>query len=153
AYVIFHDATLAEMVEREPQNLNQLALISGVGQRKLEAYGESVVEVIRINSRVVGNSSTVVQTIALFCQGWSPLAIAHKRDLTLTTVYKHLAQAISEGELVLADIFEFEPKELNAIEFAFEHSEEGRLKPVYDAFDGKYDYGLLECVKAAMKSS
>ncbi|MGD9663296.1 MAG: DNA helicase RecQ [Porticoccaceae bacterium] len=153
AYVIFHDATLAEMVEREPQNLNQLALISGVGQRKLEAYGESFVEVIRINSQVVGNSSTVVQTIELFCQGLSPLAIAHKRDLTLTTVYKHLAQAISEGELVLADIFEFEPKELNAIEFAFEHSEEGRLKPVYDAFGGKYDYGLLECVKAAMKSS
>ena len=152
-YMIFHDATLAEMVAREPQNLSQLALISGVGQRKLEAYGESFVEVIRVNSQVAANSSTVAQTIELFCQGLAPLNIAHKRDLTLATVYRHLAQAINDGELVLADIYEFAPEELNAIEFAFQHSEEGRLKPVYDAFGGKYDYGLLECVKAAMKSS
>ncbi len=45
-YVVFHDATLAQMVERRPQSLNALALISGVGERKLATYGESFVEVI-----------------------------------------------------------------------------------------------------------
>jgi ATP-dependent DNA helicase RecQ len=45
-YVVFHDATLMEMVESRPQNLRQLARISGVGERKLEAYGEAFVELI-----------------------------------------------------------------------------------------------------------
>ncbi len=47
AYVIFHDATLAEMVERRPQSIATMAGITGVGERKLEAYGETFVDVIR----------------------------------------------------------------------------------------------------------
>ncbi|MBI3772459.1 MAG: DNA helicase RecQ [Gammaproteobacteria bacterium] len=46
-YVVFHDATLMEMVESRPQTLRQLARISGVGERKLEAYGEAFIELIR----------------------------------------------------------------------------------------------------------
>ena len=40
AYIIFHDATLLEMAQRRPRNRSELATISGVGDRKLEAYGE-----------------------------------------------------------------------------------------------------------------
>ncbi len=45
-YVVFHDATLAELVERRPRTMNELAHISGIGERKLEAYGEAVLSVI-----------------------------------------------------------------------------------------------------------
>ncbi len=45
-YVVFHDATLAEMVERRPRSLGDLAHISGVGERKLTAYGADFVGVI-----------------------------------------------------------------------------------------------------------
>ncbi len=45
-YVVFHDATLTEMVEQRPRNLEQLAEISGVGRRKLDAYGADFLEVI-----------------------------------------------------------------------------------------------------------
>jgi ATP-dependent DNA helicase RecQ len=45
-YVVFHDATLAAMVERRPQTLHELAQISGVGERKLAAYGEDFIAVI-----------------------------------------------------------------------------------------------------------
>ncbi len=45
-YVVFHDATLAEMVERRPRTLAEFAEISGVGERKLAAYGEDFLEVI-----------------------------------------------------------------------------------------------------------
>jgi ATP-dependent DNA helicase RecQ len=45
-YVVFHDATLAAMVERRPQTLHELAQISGVGERKLAAYGEEFIAVI-----------------------------------------------------------------------------------------------------------
>ncbi len=45
AYVIFHDATLAAIAARSPQTLEDLQGISGIGARKLEAYGEAVLEV------------------------------------------------------------------------------------------------------------
>ena len=40
-YVIFHDATLREMASRRPANLREMGEISGVGDRKLEAWGEA----------------------------------------------------------------------------------------------------------------
>lgn len=46
-YVIFHDATLREMALSRPANLAQLGEIGGVGARKLAAYGEAFLAVIR----------------------------------------------------------------------------------------------------------
>ena len=46
AYVIFHDATLAAIAERVPQTLDDLQGISGIGAKKLEAYGEEVLRVV-----------------------------------------------------------------------------------------------------------
>lgn len=43
AYVIFHDATLREIALRNPDSLDALASISGVGARKLETYGPDVI--------------------------------------------------------------------------------------------------------------
>jgi len=47
AYVVFHDATLAEMADLCPDSLDALAGISGVGARKLDAYGEQILAVLR----------------------------------------------------------------------------------------------------------
>ena len=40
AFVIFHDSTLRDMVKCQPQTLQEMRQISGIGQRKLELYGE-----------------------------------------------------------------------------------------------------------------
>jgi ATP-dependent DNA helicase RecQ len=50
AYVIFHDATLAEMARERPGSLDDLAGISGVGAKKLQAYGQ---EILRVLGRTV----------------------------------------------------------------------------------------------------
>jgi ATP-dependent DNA helicase RecQ len=47
AYVIFHDATLAEMARRAPTSLSELAQVSGVGAKKLEAYGPEILRVLQ----------------------------------------------------------------------------------------------------------
>jgi len=44
AYVIFHDATLREIALQAPDTLDDLGEISGVGARKLEAYGEDILQ-------------------------------------------------------------------------------------------------------------
>jgi ATP-dependent DNA helicase RecQ len=46
AYVIFHDATLAAMAREAPTTLDELAGISGVGAKKLEAYGPAIVALL-----------------------------------------------------------------------------------------------------------
>ncbi len=46
AYVVFHDATLAEMAREAPDSLDALAGISGVGGKKLDAYGQDLLRVL-----------------------------------------------------------------------------------------------------------
>ena len=38
AYVVFTDATLAAIAERRPTSRRELAVINGIGAKKLEAY-------------------------------------------------------------------------------------------------------------------
>ncbi|MCB2022961.1 MAG: DNA helicase RecQ [Rhizobacter sp.] len=45
-YVVFHDAALAEMAQRCPSSLDELGAISGVGAKKLEAYGRDILRVL-----------------------------------------------------------------------------------------------------------
>lgn len=49
AYVIFHDATLREIARVRPASLDDLAGVNGVGARKLEAYGEAILEQVEAN--------------------------------------------------------------------------------------------------------
>jgi ATP-dependent DNA helicase RecQ len=45
-YVIFHDATLVEMVRQRPRSADEMAHIPGVGRSKLDRYGEAFLAVI-----------------------------------------------------------------------------------------------------------
>ncbi|ANQ86477.1 DNA helicase RecQ [Azoarcus olearius] len=46
AYVIFHDATLREIAIARPTSMAELGGISGIGDRKLEAYGQAIVDLV-----------------------------------------------------------------------------------------------------------
>ncbi|MDR2853382.1 MAG: DNA helicase RecQ [Burkholderiaceae bacterium] len=45
AYVIFHDATLSAIAQTAPRSLDELHEISGIGEKKLQAYGAEVLRV------------------------------------------------------------------------------------------------------------
>ena len=45
-YVIFHDATLREMLARRPTEVRELADVPGIGEKKRDAYGRAFVDVI-----------------------------------------------------------------------------------------------------------
>jgi len=45
-YLIFHDSTLLEILNRHPTTLAEMSLISGVGQAKLDRYGDAFLEVL-----------------------------------------------------------------------------------------------------------
>jgi len=45
-YLVFHDKTLREMADKMPSNTREMGNISGVGQAKLEKYGNVFLEAI-----------------------------------------------------------------------------------------------------------
>lgn len=46
-YVIFHDSTLREMAEQRPSSIREMSHISGIGQKKLDAWGDAFLAAIR----------------------------------------------------------------------------------------------------------
>ncbi|WP_258070434.1 HRDC domain-containing protein [Clavibacter michiganensis] len=46
AYVVFADVTLREVATVRPADLGQLAQVTGVGQKKLDTYGEGLLAVV-----------------------------------------------------------------------------------------------------------
>ena len=45
-YVIFYDSTLREMAQRRPQTLEEFGRLTGVGELKLQRYGQAFLEVL-----------------------------------------------------------------------------------------------------------
>jgi ATP-dependent DNA helicase RecQ len=52
AYVVFPDATLRELATRRPASLQELSTVGGVGEKKLEAFGEELLGVLREHAGV-----------------------------------------------------------------------------------------------------
>ena len=155
-YVIFHDATLMAMMEYAPRNLEQMANISGVGERKLEAYGQQFLDVLLEYADQAGvptsaESDTVEESVQLFRCGFSIEDIAKRRKLKASTIYSHLAKGIEQGLVELHEVVELEQQQIDlAKDLMLEQTGEIRLKPVFDAFDGRLDYGVLHCIKAQL---
>ncbi len=153
-YVIFHDATLMTMLETRPANLKQMALISGIGVRKLELYGEQFLAVISEYADDHKAPDTVIDSAELFKLGFSVQQVAKKRELKEETIYNHLSQALERGMLVLTDVVELPEPEVKQIQEAIlslPTEQQNALKPVYELFDGQYSYGVLRCVRAALQ--
>ncbi len=156
AYMIFHDATLAEMVENRPGTLTQLANISGVGAKKLDAYGEAFLDVVNEyrNMEEGAQGGSEEETLQLFRLGMGVEAIAAQRGLNPTTIYSHLAKGIEHGEVPLSEVVSLQEHQLEAIRFAIEHHEGGRrLKAVFEALEGEFSFEVLRCVRADMMCS
>ncbi len=155
-YLIFHDATLMEMVERQPQTSDQFSKMSGVGEKKLVSYAKPFLDVIKQHIETAAENSsssdTVEETLQLLRSGMNADEIATHRKLKNTTIYTHLAKSIEQGELELQQVVTLSEEEIKIIQNAFLNfdDEDKKLKPIYEAFDGSYDYGLLQCVRASI---
>ncbi len=156
-YVIFHDVTLQEMIRLRPGSKGELQGIQGVGEQKLQRYGQQFLAVIAKHplDELLDNrlSDTVNETLIAYQAGLSVDEIARRRETQPTTIYSHLADAIAVGLLEATAVTQLPSQEYDQIVLmieSLEGEEPGRLKPVYDALDGQYDYGVLKCVQAAL---
>jgi ATP-dependent DNA helicase RecQ len=56
-YVVFHDATLVGMIDQRPATLVEMLNISGIGQAKLQKYGQQFLGVLRDFDPALGDSN------------------------------------------------------------------------------------------------
>jgi ATP-dependent DNA helicase RecQ len=57
-YIVFNDASLWDMAQRQPASLDEFSTIVGVGQAKLARYGDQFVALIRQQSQAGGSQNS-----------------------------------------------------------------------------------------------
>lgn len=156
-YVIFHDATLQEMVKKRPTIAADMRYISGIGDQKIKRYGKQfLAEIAKYPLAELLNNSlsaTVNETLLLYQNGLSITDIAKQRDSKENTVYGHLADAIEVGLLDVKNVLDLDDSEYQEIIMMIESLEDeskGRIKPIYEALDEEYEYGVIKCVQASI---
>lgn len=145
-YVIFSDATLEEMAAKRPTIDADLMEISGVGERKLQLYGnlfmDKIIDYIKTKAaegeKLQG--STYILTYELYKQGLSIEEIAEKRELNPVTIYSHIAYLYEKGEPI--DLFKyFTQDEYDDIEVAIEAmTPPFKMKDIYEILNEEMPY-------------
>ncbi|GAA4465720.1 DNA helicase RecQ [Nibrella saemangeumensis] len=152
-YVVFTDSTLEDMAKQRPTTPDKLRNVSGVGERKLELFGKRFLsEIVQyVTGRAKdGNSlrgSTQLLTLELYNRGMSMEEIAAERNLTVGSIAGHLVQLAKAGYNIDLEalVSDFERTEIEAA-IRRVGITEGRLKPIYDHLNGRYDYGKIQVV-------
>lgn len=164
AYMIFSDVSLRQMARNYPSDEREFSRISGVGQKKLEEFGQAFLAEIgtflRENQRRTFTSEaqspavsarlnqTGRETLRRFREGESIEEISRARALMPGTIYTHLAEACAAGEEI--DISRIlTPDDQKKIEEVFSRIGHSNLTGVYELLDRKFDYGLLRLCRSA----
>ncbi len=147
AYLIFSDASLKEMERTRPLSDADFLKISGVGQHKLEVYGDNFMAEIAnfMNEKITKKKkkSTLIVTYDLYKDGLTIAEIAEERNLSPTTIYSHIAKLYSEGKDI--NLYDFvTQEEVDQVEKA-QHLLEYpiALKPYFEYFKEEMDYSKI----------
>jgi len=169
-FVIFSDATLRELATVRPGSVAAIQKVRGVGQAKARELGETFVEHITgycrehglpLNARAsaalsdtppprarVRPATPAKQTaMDMFARGATIEAVCEATGRARSTVCDYLAEHIESTRP--ADIDAWVPRETQRLVLkASAGSEDGLLKPVFEALDGKVPYDHIRLVMA-----
>lgn len=152
-----------------PTDDQGLLRITGVGEKKLADFGPPMLEAIHrwLSSHLKQEFSnllpaaapvrrmkaegalngTSLATLERYRAGVTIEEIARERDLSVTTIKGHLANAIIAGEKLDANTF-YTPAEEVEMRTAFIGYEGVALKPVFEKLEGRFGYGKLRVFHA-----
>lgn len=156
AYVIFSDAALRQMETERPMSDLELLAIDGVGKAKLEKYGDAFIKAIIDfqKSKVVRKkkeATTYKETLELYKNGLSVEEIAQKRKLGLSTIMSHLAKLYVDGADIDLDSFISKEEVIQIGEAQIILESPNTLKPYFDYFEEKIDYGKIRLALAILE--
>jgi ATP-dependent DNA helicase RecQ len=181
-FVIFGDQSLIEMASYFPQSKENFSRIFGVGQEKLNKFGDMFLNVIseyakeknisekeilkfkkskkikvrgerNKNRRVRRSSSTYAETKKMIEQKMSIKEIAKARNIALKTIFSHLEELVDAGEKLDLEYLKASLEDrFENIKKAFEISGLERLKPVFEHLDGEVEYDDIRLVRVFLKN-
>jgi ATP-dependent DNA helicase RecQ len=156
AYVIFSDAALRQMETERPMSDQELLAIDGVGKAKLEKYGDLFIKAIIDfqKSKVVKKkkeATTYKETLELYQNGLSVEEIAQKRKLGLSTIMSHLAKLYLDGAAIDLNPFISKEEVSQIAEAQIKLESPNALKPYFDYFEEKIDYGKIRLALAILE--
>jgi ATP-dependent DNA helicase RecQ len=160
AYVVLHDSSLDEICRSLPASIAELLEITGIGERKADLYGKSILSALRQyreGARAAAlpekKTAPALETLQLLAQGKTFEEIAQIRGRQLSTVVNAVAGLVEKGEL------EFRPEwidrnKLAVIEAAcasqgLERLE--RLKTLKDGLPPEITYDEIRLVVARLR--
>lgn len=152
-YLIFSDATLKSMTGKQPGSKKEMLNVSGVGEHKLDKYGEDFLNVIQDftskNKKKKGDSYK--ETLHMLLKGMSIVEVSNERNLKEATIYSHLIQLFKTGELT--DISQFIPfDEYQKVRDYLNHYPfEGKVKPIFLALNEKVSYEKIRLIVEVWK--
>ncbi|MDI1306633.1 MAG: DNA helicase RecQ [bacterium] len=156
AYVIFSDAVLRQMETERPMSDQELLAIDGVGKAKLEKYGDLFIKAIIDfqKFKVVKKkkeATTYAATLDLYQNGLSVEEISQKRKLGLSTIMSHLAKLYVDGAAIDLNPFISKEEVSQIAEAQIKLESPNTLKPYFDYFEEKIDYGKIRLALAILE--
>jgi len=171
-YAIFADRSLNEMAHYFPQNEHSLLKIHGVGQAKLEKYGELFLIIIKdycsTNDKTeIANNNTAkpsaqtpsssisektIDIVKRFESGHSVQALAQQQKVKANTIYGHLYKYVQLGnkfkkpESLLTEMA-LSQEQLRQGLAAFDACGHERLRPVFDELSESLSYDQLHILR------
>lgn len=171
-YVVFSDASLRQMSKNRPQTAEAFLTISGVGNRKLNQYGEVFTQTICDFCKANGLekefaetlngfaheptskkdiTSTQLVTYDLYRGGLSLPEISLKRNIRLSTVNSHIAKLIEARYEIDLDRIVSKDRQ-NFIATAIDEIGPHSLRDIREITGETYDYQEIKLVRAMWES-
>ncbi|WP_066365192.1 DNA helicase RecQ [Neobacillus fumarioli] len=162
-FVIFSDAALKDMCAKIPKTSEEFLQVSGVGEHKLQKYGQEFIQEIRAfceehpdykseleadseplkkpAKKTVGESH--LETLKLYQSGLSIAEIAKEQGLAISTVETHLLQCAQQS--LEADFTRLIPDEyIPLLENAVAEAGRERLKPIKELLPEEVSYFMIK---------
>jgi ATP-dependent DNA helicase RecQ len=165
-YVIFSDRTLTEMAAYYPQSSESLLNISGVGQVKLQRYGDVFLELIKSYCEKRGLKDQRKQSSRdksdegrryvivgkAYNEGDSVQDLMKRFQVTAGTILDHLTRYVYAGNALrsgsdLQALTSATPEQCQTAFAAFDELDTTFLKPVYDKLGGALNYDDLKILR------
>lgn len=162
-FMVFPDTTLKDMCKKYPTTEDAMLKVLGVGEHKLQKYGQVFIEVVKeyvIKNNIVveglesgasgfsiptksSSKDSHKTTYTLYQEGLNMQEIAKQRELTLMTIENHLIKCMEEGfEIEYRD---FVPEEYeDQIKEAIEACGIEFLKPIKEALPEGVSYTAIK---------
>lgn len=168
-YTVCTNKTLTEVATFLPQTREELIQISGFGARKVEQYGEAVLQLVKtfceehhLQSHIADKmpkrqrkpkdeskvnsekTDTRLQSYTLWQQGLSVLEIAGQRKLQPSTIESHLATYVVKGEIPITALVP--PALLEKCEAVITELEAQTVGPVKEVLGDELSYNQIRMV-------